>query len=276
MDCIDFNSLKEFIELVTKITLKDNQIFPHEMETYWFRGHSNSSWKLIPKIHRPSFLNGFDFNEIEEGLINDFIMYYILHDKSETRKWDTLVKMQHHGIATRLLDWSESALVALFFAVEKWDTSGEFPCVWVMNPIELNNKLINRDSLLFSEGEFCNAWLPESIARYYPEVTHDKLGDSFKDKVGKVPLAMNYKHIDNRSVNQRGTFVVFPGDCNDLESYTELNLIKLNLRCKEKDRKFIKKKILAELDILGINSAVAYPDLQGLNTYLTWKFTGNI
>lgn len=276
MDSRKFKSLNEFIELVSGITLKDDQITPHQMETFWFRGHSDSSWELIPKIHRASFLNGFKFKEIEEGLINDFIMYYILHDNTETRKWDTLVKMQHHGIATRMLDWSESALVALFFAVEKWNPTKKPPCVWILKPSELNREMIGREDLLFSEGDFCNYWLPQTISKYYPKPSLKKLNRKYKN-IGKAPIAMNYKHIDARSVNQRGTFVVFPKKIKkSLEECKNINLIKLELDCKNQDCDFLKKKMLAELDILGINSAVAYPDLQGLNTYLTWKYTGKI
>lgn len=276
MKVIKFRDLNEFINEVSLYTLKKDDINEHQMDTYWFRGHSDSSWKLEPKLKRKEFLNNFKIVDVESALINDFILYYILHDKNETKKWETLIKMQHHGVATRLLDWSESALVALFFAIEKWNTVKNPPCVWVLKPTDLNKKMIGRDELLFSEGDFCNYWLPDTISMYCPKPNIKRLNQKYKN-IGKSPIAMNYKHIDARSVNQRGTFVVFPEKFKkSLEECKNINLIKLELDCKTQDCDFLKKKMLAELDILGINSAVAYPDLQGLNTYLTWKHTGKI
>src|SRR5262249_37626900 len=52
--------------------------------------------------------------------------------------WDILFFMRHHGVATRILDWTEILGVALYFAV--YGTGGGTPCVWVLNPYALNDQ----------------------------------------------------------------------------------------------------------------------------------------
>jgi len=45
--------------------------------------------------------------------------------------------MQHYGIPTRLLDWTESFAVALFFAIQYESIGTDNPCIWVLNPFTL-------------------------------------------------------------------------------------------------------------------------------------------
>ena len=79
-----------------------------------FRGHSNSEWTLTPKAGREPYKKHNDidtFKSWKRQAVNFLNVSY--------NDWDMLTIAQHHGLATRLLDWTFNPLVAAFFAVQK-------------------------------------------------------------------------------------------------------------------------------------------------------------
>ncbi|MED1114026.1 FRG domain-containing protein [Bacillus paramycoides] len=86
----------------------------YRKDNIWlFRGHSDSNWKLIPKVAREPYGEQRDevfFNSWKRRA-KEFLPTVI-------DDWDFLSISQHHGLATRLLDWTFNPLVAAFFAVQ--------------------------------------------------------------------------------------------------------------------------------------------------------------
>jgi hypothetical protein len=102
------NSFAEFHDLLT----------PYRNDMAWvFRGHSRIDWGLVPKAGRLPY-SAFNDLEMFEHWKRRAVEYTSIQPRDD---WDWLAIAQHHGFATRLLDWTSNPLVAAFFAVQETD-----------------------------------------------------------------------------------------------------------------------------------------------------------
>lgn len=141
---------------------------PHATEKpiEWYRGHSDIDFRLLPTIARPPCNV-----EAEETLIKRFKQNaFPFLDGPPAGPWEWLFLMQHHGAPTRLLDWSDSPLTALWFAIAAARPGDEEQdaCMWALRPIELNVEARLRppyhlDIPLFGEDKELDNYLPDHL-----------------------------------------------------------------------------------------------------------------
>jgi hypothetical protein len=101
----------------------DPAAIPHP---WLYRGQQDARWELVPKVHRPPFRLPATLDaqtSFERSVLDEFKRWSRAHLPMEGAipkdDWEWLALAQHHGLATRLLDWTLSPLVALYFAIEQ-------------------------------------------------------------------------------------------------------------------------------------------------------------
>lgn len=243
---VSITTLTEFVRYV-----ETNCRYP---DTILFRGQ-RSDWPLRPKIarliHRISSESRGHSREsipdVERQMLGDFqrrsVPYLSVRPDSN---WEWLALAQHHGMATRLLDWSSNPLAALWFAIanppEK-DKQGQVSpaVVWVLKP-DVDDRIDPT---------------PET-----------KLFDCTQTKVIRL------RHITNRIVAQSGWFTVHA--CSEATPYFEslesdanykAKLVKLLIN--PTNNNFGKLRYM--LDRCAVNHVTIYPDLGGLSSHIEWN-----
>lgn len=106
METTEINSVSDLSRILQ--TLGE----PEKGHTRFFRGHGDESWKLLPSIYRETYLI-----ENEDKIIKDALTYCPDDFLPSDTLFEKLVKLQHYGYSTRLLDLTTNALVALYFAL---------------------------------------------------------------------------------------------------------------------------------------------------------------
>lgn len=212
-----------------------------------YRGHVSSDWKLLPGLFRIEEIpiTAGSRKEFEIILLEEF-------EKQATPFLKTIPKgilewmalAQHHGLPTRLLDWTESPLTALFFAVD-----------------DLKNSFSDRDGIVWSLSAFS--------FKNRPFATLDELDEIVRNQ--PVPIFFPH-HTTSRMSAQQGCFTIHIEvkdttiSLEDLALGGEKSLVL---------KKFVvpsvrKEDIRCELDKLGINHFTLFPDLDGLCRKLVW------
>ena len=180
--------------------------------------------------------------------------------------WETYYLAQHHGVPTRLLDWTESFSAALFFALDGWDGTTS-PCIWILNPSALNQASINWGGIIAPNNfpDEMGIWLPNQIRnathliRFTEGFTYDN----------RKPLAIYPKKSNRRIVAQQGTFTVHGRDRKCLLDY-------INTEVPSPDS-VIARIILdgakidecrRDLEMLGVRRSTIYPDIDNYVKHL--------
>jgi hypothetical protein len=251
---IPTKTIKEFDDLI-KIgtTLGKN----------WFRGHSKSYGNLTPRVFRKSgFISEMFYDhspEVELKTIENFKRYspslnIKLPPQEDTLEW--LFLMQHYDFSTRLLDWTESILIASFFSVtENPKEDGE---IFTIFPYDLN-KLYEIDGLPLPKSKILK-FLANEPLHNDPTQLIKEIGIK---EIPKYPLAFLPPLSFPRMTAQLSAYTIHPKP--NKTNRIETLLIDKKQLCRYIIPYILKSKIEKNLAYLGISYRTIFPDLEGLS-----------
>ena len=212
----------------------------------WYRGQIDYAWGLTPRLARNR-----GHLECESDMLKRFRQDAGPRVREVPRTtWEWIALAQHHGLPTRLLDWTENPLMALYFAAESAGpadeaTDGGF---FELNPSDLNRRAFGEDLgvVMFDEDEFLQDYLPNAPRRPH-----------------MWPVAAIASRSFDRIVAQVGTFTVSHRAHQDVSDVHDgVCVAKTRIPASAKPR------ILAALNDININASTVYPDLGNLANHL--------
>lgn len=272
---VTINCLGDYIEEIAKIRNESEGFFQ------WYRGHADLSWELVPKIQRG--FKGDNSEELfrkERYYTNDFqsrasvLLSSSQPKMNEYASWLTL--MQHYGIPTRLLDWSRSPLVALYFAVSDEVNNERDGCIWILTPGKLNESEKLEKPTEFEGRQYENSFIYNMAHNtiFTMIYTAFRRWDLSSNKRAITPSDRKFNHrfknlknkiaacypteANGRVYNQLAAFTVHNSLRKLAEECDISTLARITIPCN------LKKKLLYELDVCGITESYIYPDLEHL------------
>jgi|SRR5712671_4154413 len=222
----------------------------------WFRGVPRGDYSLVPKIMRDGKTVEQVF-ERERRLLTRFRQRSLAYWPAgyAQNDWEHLFAMQHFGMPTRLLDWSENVFVAAHFALASGaPPDAPPPTIWCADPISWNRAMPVLSE--FGNSIHVLTTSDEEIDSYRPESTKRR---------NRSPVAIFGTHNSGRIVAQRGTFMVWGNDARPLEEFaneTTATLWKLSLRGN-------RQELARDLSVLGFGETMVFPELPTLAVELS-------
>jgi len=245
-------SVSHYVEWVKDV--QDSFRISRGLHEPWFRGVGSSTFHLVPSLYRRADKN--DSPRAEKALRREFERRapQYLGESQGRDAWELYFLMQHYRVPTRLLDWTDSALVALYFAV--YSASSETdptPSVWALNPFELNRLSVSKVAILESDWRLAQPYLSTDTRMTVPPHA-------------KWPAAISPRLFDRRMLAQHSQFTIHGSDAKGIDQMNELSTLAR--------RRFLRKVIIQPIDDLtelrlhmatcGIVHTMVFPDLEGL------------
>lgn len=247
------NSITKYIKIVTKLKSEGFEIF---------RGQRYSKkYKLLPSILRYDKDNKLLYSKkCDTIFLNMFKTKAIKYvENIPSNNWEWMFCAQHYELPTRLLDWTESPLIALYFALETATmTQEENPIVWSVNPYLLNSLSIEIES-------------DESIPNLFEDDDCFKFIEqnySIKATKTKYPIVVSGLKNNARIEAQQGLFCLYPINGKPLEEFKDKDDYLQGIEINKETIDEIKK----DLFFLGIKKINVFPELQSISKDIVFEY----
>lgn len=225
-----------------------------------FRGLSDAAYELTTSLMRL----GPGYEPMEKHLLRNFRKYAHRDAVPNDSSWNWLTMAQHHGLPTRLMDWTFSPYVAMHFATANVDQFQADGVIWAVDYTKVHQTLpdlLRRELAL----EKADLFTVEMLDRVAPAT--DGL-----DAVCNAPclLFLEPPSVDDRVVNQYALLSVMSGPAQRVDDWLESHpgcharyVIPADLKWEIRDK----------LDQANVTERVLFPGLDGLSTWLKRNYT---
>jgi FRG domain len=243
----EFSSVDELCRLIDHAT--------EGWDTRWYRGVKSPTYRLLPKLFRTEGLTK------REGYISvEFRRRARSQLANINTQFEWLCAMQHFGIPTRLLDWSESLSVALFFTIRPIGLDLIAPTIWVLDPFGYQAAI---------DPQVTDVRIPiadEVHVIANSDIAFDELSSEKQKWRTNHPIPVVPDFVFQRLALQNGAFTIHGNTNGALESFVpEKNRSSL-LKFVARDDKL--DLILPTLDRIIPSSDAIFPDIEGLKDYI--------
>ncbi|MCU4798627.1 FRG domain-containing protein, partial [Bacillus cereus] len=272
-----------------EILILRNEYENDKFSKFWFRGHSNATYKLIPSLYRLNLGKKIeDYQEFEQNSYNSFEeKCNEIGIEIPKNSWERICFMQHYGVKTKLLDWSESFDVALFFAFEGWNPTARNPIdriatIWILDPNSLNtlgdiypqgptqSRILvpKKDEEKYNYTKFMTHRINDLVGTLAIELSDSLSADSVPNKRIKVQKGVFTLHETKFDLESELAFKADYGKTHQKsEALNALQRIDLHPDLYE--------EVKAYLNTKGLLHSKIYPDLEGISAAVNRLSIGN-
>lgn len=228
--------------------------------SYLYRGMPNIDFKMVTSLRRNCKQLQKD---LEPAILQNFAKYAVREDPNVSKNiWQCMITGQHNGLPTRLLDWSQSPLVGLHFAVteDSLEAMEDHDCmVWRIDMQELYSLLPDRyrNVVNRTQSTIFNIKMLASIT--------ESLEQYDRDMQDQAMVIIEPPSTNDRIINQYSFFSIVPTEMMDIEDF-------LNRRTEHTVKYIIDRhlrwRVRDMLDQLNMSERIIYPGLDGLSKWI--------